>query len=59
MALIGCPGLMGVDVGGIVGLIVSVIVGAGLAVAAGFGLVSSQSATPAPVEAPYIVYGEA
>lgn len=39
------------------GGIVGAIAGGLLAVAAGFGLVASQSSNPAPVDAPYIVYG--
>lgn len=38
--------------------IVSAIVGGVLALLAGFGLINSQSAVPAPVDAPYIVYGQ-
>ena len=41
------------------GIIVSVVAGALLAVGTGFGLVSAVSGgTPAPVDKPYIVYGQ-
>lgn len=40
------------------GTIVSGVVGSVLAIAAAFGIVASQSATPAPVDKPYIVYGD-
>lgn len=40
------------------GQIVSVVVGGALAFFLGFGLVASQTSTPAPVDAPYIVYGD-
>jgi hypothetical protein len=42
-------GMLGAIVAGVVGMIVA----GGLA----FGLVSSQTATPPTVDAPYIVYG--
>lgn len=41
---------------GFIGVIVAAVVGVLLAVGSGFMLVSSQSATPAVVEAPYITY---
>ena len=40
------------------GPIVAVVVGVLIAGGAAFGLVSSQTATPPPADAPYIVYGE-
>lgn len=40
------------------GPIIAVVVGAVLAVVAAFGVVSSQTATPSPVDQPYIVYGD-
>lgn len=44
--------------GGPVGAIVAAVVGAVIAVGAAFGIVSSQSGSPAPVDKPFIVYGE-
>ena len=41
---------------GPLGGIIAAIVGAILAALAAFGIVSSQSATPPPVDKPYIVY---
>ncbi|MEZ5116856.1 MAG: hypothetical protein R2737_11365 [Candidatus Nanopelagicales bacterium] len=41
----------------LLGPIVAVVVGAVVAGGAAFGLVSSQSAVPAPADAPYVVYG--
>lgn len=43
---------------GPVGAIVAGVVGVILAVGAAFGIVSSQTSTPAPVDQPFIVYGE-
>ena len=41
------------------GMIVSGVVGALLAVGAGFGLVSAVGGgSPAPVDQPYVVYGQ-
>jgi hypothetical protein len=40
------------------GAIIAAVVGAILAVGASFGIVSSQTATPAPVDEPFIVYGD-
>ena len=40
-----------------IGALIAAIVGTVLAGLASFGLVSSQSATPAPIDKPYIVYG--
>ena len=40
------------------GAIIAGIVGIVLAVGAAFGIVSSQTATPAPVDKPFIVYGD-
>lgn len=40
------------------GTIVAAVVGVVLAGLAAFGIVSSQTATPAPVDQPYIVYGD-
>jgi hypothetical protein len=37
--------------------VIAVVVGGVLAGLATFGLVSSQTATPSPVDKPYIVYG--
>jgi hypothetical protein len=39
------------------GALIAAIVGAILAALAAFGLVSTQSASPAPIDKPYIVYG--
>ena len=44
--------------GGPAGAIIASVVGAVLAIGAAFGIVSSQTATPAPVDKPFIVYGE-
>ncbi len=44
--------------GGPVGAIVAAVVGAVIAVGAAFGIVSSQTATPGPVDQPFIVYGD-
>lgn len=44
--------------GGPAGAIVAGIVGIVLAIGAAFGIVSSQTATPAPVDKPFIVYGD-
>lgn len=44
--------------GGFGGAIIAAIGGGLLAVGLGFGFVSSQSAAPAPVDSPYIVYGD-
>lgn len=43
---------------GPVGAIVAGVVGVILAVGAAFGIVSSQTATPSPVDQPFIVYGD-
>ena len=43
--------------GGMVAGVVSAVVGGVAAIALGVGLVNSQTASPAPVDAPYIVYG--
>lgn len=40
------------------GAIIAAVVGGILAVGAAFGIVSSQTATPAPVDEPFIVYGD-
>jgi hypothetical protein len=40
------------------GAIVAAVVGVILAIGAAFGIVSSQTATPAPVDQPFIVYGD-
>ena len=40
------------------GAIISGIVGIVLAIGAAFGIVSSQTATPGPVDKPFIVYGD-
>ncbi|MFN8127698.1 MAG: hypothetical protein U0R28_02765 [Candidatus Nanopelagicales bacterium] len=40
------------------GAIIAGIVGIVLAIGAAFGIVSSQTATPAPVDKPFIVYGD-
>lgn len=45
--------------GGPAGAIIAAVVGAILAIGAAFGIVSSQTATPAPVDKPFIVYGDA
>lgn len=42
--------------GGVVGIVVAAAVGSLLAVMGIFGLVSSQSATPPVVDAPYVTY---
>ncbi len=44
--------------GGPAGAIIAAVVGAILAVGAAFGIATSQSATPAPVDKPFIVYGD-
>ena len=44
--------------GGPAGAIIAAVVGAILAVGAAFGIVSSQTATPAPVDKPFILYGD-
>ena len=44
--------------GGPAGAIIAAVVGAILAVGAAFGIVSSQTATPGPVDKPFIVYGD-
>lgn len=44
--------------GGWLAALIAVIVGLLLAILAAFGIVSSQTATPAPVDQPYIVYGD-
>ena len=44
--------------GGPAGAIIAAVVGAIHAVGAAFGIVSSQTATPAPVDKPFIVYGD-
>lgn len=43
--------------GGIVGIVISSVVGAVLAGGASFGVISSQTAVPPTVDAPYVVYG--
>jgi hypothetical protein len=43
--------------GGPAGAIIAAVVGAILAIGAAFGIVSSQTAAPAPVDKPFIVYG--
>ena len=43
--------------GGIVGIIVAAVVGAVVAGGASFGIISSQTAVPPTVDAPYVVYG--
>lgn len=40
------------------GAIIAAIVGTVLAIGAAFGIVSSQTASPAPVDKPFIVYGD-
>lgn len=42
---------------GIVGIVISSVVGAVLAGGAAFGIISSQTAVPPTVDAPYVVYG--
>lgn len=44
--------------GGVLAAVVAALVGGVLALVAGFGLVSSQTAVPAVVDAPYITYGQ-
>ncbi|HQR78878.1 MAG TPA: hypothetical protein PLT68_01525 [Actinomycetota bacterium] len=44
--------------GGPTGAIIAAVVGAILAIGAAFGIVSSQTASPAPVDKPFIVYGD-
>lgn len=41
----------------VIGPIIAAVVGAVLAGGVSFGLVSSQTAVPATVDAPYVVYG--
>lgn len=41
----------------LLGAIIAAVVGAVVAGAASFGLVTSQTAAPAPIDKPYIVYG--
>lgn len=43
--------------GAVIGPIVAAVVGAVLAGGAAFGVISSQTAVPATVDAPYVVYG--
>ncbi len=43
--------------GGIVGIVIASVVGAVLAGGASFGIISSQTAVPPTVDAPYVVYG--
>lgn len=40
------------------GAIIAAVVGVVLAIGAAFGIVSSQTASPAPVDKPFIVYGD-
>jgi hypothetical protein len=40
------------------GAIIAAVAGAIVAVGAAFGIVSSQTATPSPVDEPFIVYGD-
>lgn len=40
------------------GAIIAAVVGVVIAIGAAFGIVSSQTATPAPVDKPFIVYGD-
>lgn len=40
------------------GAIIAAVVGIVIAIGAAFGIVSSQTATPAPVDKPFIVYGD-
>lgn len=42
---------------GVLGGVIAVVVGGVLAGLATFGLVSSQTATPAAVDKPFVVYG--
>lgn len=42
---------------GIVGIIIAAVVGAVVAGGASFGIISSQTAVPPTVDAPYVVYG--
>lgn len=42
---------------GIIGTVIAAVVGAVVAGGAAFGLISSQTAVPATVDAPYVVYG--
>lgn len=44
--------------GGPLGAIIAAVVGLLLAILAAFGIVSSQSASPSPVDQPFIVYGD-
>ncbi len=44
--------------GGCAGGLIAAVIGLILAIAAAFGIVSSQTATPAPVDQPFIVYGD-
>ena len=44
--------------GSVVGVVVAAVVAAGLAIGTAFGIVTSQSATPDPVDQPLVVYGE-
>jgi hypothetical protein len=44
--------------GSVVSVVVAAVVAAGLALGTAFGIVTSQSATPEPVDKPLIVYGE-
>ncbi|MDP4676641.1 MAG: hypothetical protein ACYYNF_00735 [Actinomycetes bacterium] len=41
----------------ILGPIIAAVVGAIVAGGAAFGIVSSQTAVPSPVDAPFVVYG--
>jgi hypothetical protein len=43
--------------GTVLGPIIAAVVGAVLAGGAAFGLISSQTAVPPTVDAPYVVYG--
>jgi hypothetical protein len=43
--------------GAVIGPIVAAVVGAVLAGGAAFGIISSQTAVPSTVDAPYVVYG--
>ena len=43
--------------GAVIGPIIAAVVGAVVAGGAAFGLISSQTAVPPTVDAPYVVYG--
>ncbi len=47
----------GEQMSAVVGPIIAAVVGAVIAGGAAFGIISSQSAVPATVDAPYVVYG--